>query len=51
MTTTETTTEAPGHALHQRRNGLDFAVADLGLAEFGRKEIRFEQPLRIFSPR
>jgi adenosylhomocysteinase len=43
MTTTETTTEVPGHALHQRRNGLDFAVADLGLAEFGRKEIRLAE--------
>jgi adenosylhomocysteinase len=38
-----TTTEVPGHALHQRRNGLDFAVADLGLAEFGRKEIRLAE--------
>jgi len=38
-----TTTEAPGHALHQRRNGLGFAVADLGLAEFGRKEIRLAE--------
>jgi adenosylhomocysteinase len=43
VTTTVTTTEVPGHALHQRRNGLDFAVADLGLAEFGRKEIRLAE--------
>ncbi|GAA5150826.1 adenosylhomocysteinase [Pseudonocardia eucalypti] len=27
----------------QRRNGLDFAVADLALAEFGRKEIRLAE--------
>ncbi|MDT7630384.1 MAG: adenosylhomocysteinase [Pseudonocardiales bacterium] len=43
VTTTETTTEAPGHALHQRRNGLDFAVADHGLAQLGRKEIRLAE--------
>jgi hypothetical protein len=27
----------------QNRNGIDFAVADLGLAEFGRKEIRLAE--------
>ncbi|RZQ63605.1 adenosylhomocysteinase [Amycolatopsis suaedae] len=27
----------------QTRNGIDFAVADLGLAEFGRKEIRLAE--------
>jgi adenosylhomocysteinase len=27
----------------QERNGIDFAVADLGLAEFGRKEIRLAE--------
>src|ERR687891_1659944 len=27
----------------QKRNGIDFAVADLGLAEFGRKEIRLAE--------
>jgi adenosylhomocysteinase len=27
----------------QSRNGIDFAVADLGLAEFGRKEIRLAE--------
>ncbi|HEY0573424.1 MAG TPA: adenosylhomocysteinase [Pseudonocardia sp.] len=27
----------------QRRNGIDFAVASLGLAEFGRKEIRLAE--------
>ncbi|GAB3503513.1 adenosylhomocysteinase [Amycolatopsis cihanbeyliensis] len=29
--------------LHRTRNGLDFAVADLGAAEFGRKEIRLAE--------
>ncbi|PXY21082.1 adenosylhomocysteinase [Prauserella muralis] len=28
---------------HQTRNGVEFAVADLGLAEFGRKEIRLAE--------
>src|ERR671928_1784292 len=27
----------------QKRNGIDFAVADLSLAEFGRKEIRLAE--------
>src|SRR5690606_20767989 len=27
----------------QKRNGIEFAVADLGLAEFGRKEIRLAE--------
>ncbi|WP_162470722.1 adenosylhomocysteinase, partial [Saccharothrix deserti] len=27
----------------QTRNGIDFAVADLSLAEFGRKEIRLAE--------
>src|SRR3954453_20168331 len=27
----------------QERNGIDFAVADLALAEFGRKEIRLAE--------
>ncbi|SFB65069.1 adenosylhomocysteinase, partial [Amycolatopsis marina] len=30
-------------ALHQTRNGVEFAVADLGAAEFGRKEIRLAE--------
>ncbi|MBK1785709.1 adenosylhomocysteinase [Prauserella cavernicola] len=30
-------------SLHQTRNGVDFAVADLSLAEFGRKEIRLAE--------
>ena len=36
---------APGAAgrLFQERDGLDFAVADLALAEFGRKEIRLAE--------
>jgi adenosylhomocysteinase len=29
--------------LHQTRNGVEFAVADLGAAEFGRKEIRLAE--------
>ncbi|MGH3432760.1 MAG: adenosylhomocysteinase, partial [Thermocrispum sp.] len=35
------TAEIPPSA--QTRNGIDFAVADLGLAEFGRKEIRLAE--------
>jgi adenosylhomocysteinase len=31
------------HGRLQERNGLDFAVADLGLHEFGRKEIRLAE--------
>jgi adenosylhomocysteinase len=38
MTITKTT-----NPLHQSRNGLDFAVADLTLAQFGRKEIRLAE--------
>ncbi|WP_344621192.1 adenosylhomocysteinase, partial [Actinosynnema pretiosum] len=30
-------------ALAQTRNGIDFAVADLSLADFGRKEIRLAE--------
>ncbi|PXY26634.1 adenosylhomocysteinase [Prauserella sp. PE36] len=30
-------------SLHQTRNGVEFAVADLALAEFGRKEIRLAE--------
>ncbi|WP_216209424.1 adenosylhomocysteinase [Amycolatopsis aidingensis] len=33
----------PQSGLHQTRNGLDFAVADLALAEFGRNEIRLAE--------
>ncbi len=40
--TADTTTTDPSSRL-QNRNGLDFAVADLGLAEFGRKEIRLAE--------
>jgi adenosylhomocysteinase len=29
--------------IHETRNGLEFAVADLGLAEFGRNEIRLAE--------
>ena len=36
---TATTTTGPATRL-ERRNGFDFAVADLGLAEFGLREIR-----------
>jgi adenosylhomocysteinase len=36
------TVAAPEKRL-QHRNGIDFAVADLGLAEFGRNEIRLAQ--------
>jgi adenosylhomocysteinase len=42
MTATADTTTGPQSRL-QTRNGIDFAVADLGLAEFGRKEIRLAQ--------
>ncbi|HEX4360965.1 MAG TPA: adenosylhomocysteinase, partial [Pseudonocardia sp.] len=38
-----TTTQAPSRSYFQRRNGVDFAVADLALAEFGRKEIRLAE--------
>jgi len=38
-----TTTQAPARSYVQRRNGVDFAVADLALAEFGRKEIRLAE--------
>ncbi|MPZ64456.1 MAG: adenosylhomocysteinase [Pseudonocardiaceae bacterium] len=37
------TTVAPGSDKLQTRNGTDFAVADLGQAEFGRKEIRLAE--------
>jgi adenosylhomocysteinase len=37
------TVAAPGAQKLQSRAGIDFAVADLGLAEFGRKEIRLAQ--------
>src|SRR5262249_40571829 len=37
------TVAAPGAARLQHRAGIDFAVADLGLAEFGRNEIRLAQ--------
>jgi adenosylhomocysteinase len=37
------TVAAPGAAKLQSRAGIDFAVADLNLAEFGRKEIRLAQ--------
>jgi adenosylhomocysteinase len=42
MTATADTTTDPSRRL-QTRNGIDFAVADLGLAEFGRKEIRLAE--------
>jgi hypothetical protein len=38
-----TLVNSPVPAYHQTRGGLDFAVADLGLAEFGRKEIRLAE--------
>ncbi|MCW2632588.1 MAG: ahcY [Pseudonocardia sp.] len=38
-----TTTQPTEQSRLQTRNGIDFAVADLGLAEFGRKEIRLAQ--------
>ncbi|MHA6792916.1 adenosylhomocysteinase [Pseudonocardia bannensis] len=41
MTATTETTDPTGRL--QTRNGIDFAVADLGLAEFGRKEIRLAE--------
>jgi adenosylhomocysteinase len=37
------TVAAPGAARLQNRAGIDFAVADLNLAEFGRNEIRLAQ--------
>jgi adenosylhomocysteinase len=37
------TVAAPGDAKRQNRAGIDFAVADLGLADFGRNEIRLAQ--------
>ena len=37
------TTQATEHTRLQNRNGIDFALADLGLAEFGRKEIRLAE--------
>jgi adenosylhomocysteinase len=42
MTATADTTTDPSRRL-QTLNGIDFAVADLGLAEFGRKEIRLAE--------
>jgi adenosylhomocysteinase len=42
MTASTTDTDRSGGRL-QTRNGLDFAVADLELAEFGRKEIRLAE--------
>jgi adenosylhomocysteinase len=42
MTETADTTTDPSRRL-QTRNGIDFAVADLSLAEFGRKEIRLAE--------
>ncbi|NMH97270.1 adenosylhomocysteinase [Pseudonocardia acidicola] len=42
MTATADKTADPTGRL-QTRNGIDFAVADLGLAEFGRKEIRLAE--------
>ncbi|WP_219417638.1 adenosylhomocysteinase [Pseudonocardia nigra] len=42
MTATADTSTDPSRRL-QTRNGLDFAIADLGLAEFGRKEIRLAE--------
>jgi adenosylhomocysteinase len=38
-----TATTAPGVDKLQTRNGIDFAVADLALHEFGRKEIRLAE--------
>jgi adenosylhomocysteinase len=37
------TVAAPGAARLESRAGIDFAVADLGLADFGRNEIRLAQ--------
>jgi adenosylhomocysteinase len=42
MTAATTDTDRSGGRF-ERRNGLDFAVADLELAEFGRKEIRLAE--------
>src|SRR5215217_4264665 len=42
MTVTADTATDPTGRL-QTRNGIDFAVADLSLAEFGRKEIRLAE--------
>jgi adenosylhomocysteinase len=42
MTATADTTTGPNSRL-QTRNGIDFAVADLDLGEFGRKEIRLAE--------
>jgi adenosylhomocysteinase len=42
MTATADTTTGPNSRL-QTRGGIDFAVADLDLAEFGRKEIRLAE--------
>ena len=38
-----TATTAPGQSRLQNINGIDFAVADLSLHEFGRKEIRLAE--------
>ena len=38
-----TTTTSPGAERLQTRNGIDFAVADIALHEFGRKEIRLAE--------
>ena len=38
-----TATTAPGQSRLQNVNGIDFAVADLSLHEFGRKEIRLAE--------
>ncbi|RVW04978.1 adenosylhomocysteinase [Rhodococcus spongiicola] len=37
------TTSVPSGSVAQHRNGIDFKVADLSLAEFGRKEIRLAE--------
>src|SRR6478672_8186111 len=42
-TTDVGTTNAITQARLQSRNGIDFAVADLALAEYGRKEIRLAE--------
>ncbi|GLZ38479.1 adenosylhomocysteinase [Actinokineospora sp. NBRC 105648] len=41
--TAEDTRSTTGASYAQTRNGIDFAVADLSLAEFGRKEIRLAE--------
>ncbi|MBM7770037.1 adenosylhomocysteinase [Actinokineospora baliensis] len=41
--TAEDTRSATGASYAQTRGGIDFAVADLSLAEFGRKEIRLAE--------